>query len=158
MERYQLKKPESIKRKKRVGCGPGSGKGKTCGRGMNGQLSRSGSKKRSWFEGGQMPLQRRVPKRGFNNIFKINYQVVNISQLEKLNEGDVDHSVMKKRGLIKKSDMIVKVLGNGEISKAFKVYADAFSQSAIEKIKKAGGEAIIRKNPVKKILEAHREG
>ncbi len=150
MERYQLKKPESIKRRKRVGCGPGSGKGKTCGRGMNGQLSRSGSKKRSWFEGGQMPLQRRVPKRGFNNIFKSDCQVVNVSQLEKLQAGDIDHSALKKSGLIKKTDMMVKVLGNGDLSKAFKVYADSFSQSAIEKIKKAGGEAIVRKHPVKK--------
>jgi large subunit ribosomal protein L15 len=154
MERYQLKKPESIKRRKRVGCGPSSGKGKTCGRGMNGQLSRSGSRKRPWFEGGQMPLQRRVPKRGFNNVFKSDYQIVNVSQLEKLDAGDLDHSVMKKNGLIKKSDMKVKVLGNGELNKAFKVYADVFSHSAIEKIKKAGGEAIVRKHPVKKSAEA----
>jgi large subunit ribosomal protein L15 len=158
MERYQLKKPESIKRRKRVGCGPASGKGKTCGRGMNGQLSRSGSKKRSWFEGGQMPLQRRVPKRGFNNIFKSKYQIVNLSQLEKLNAGDIDHSVMKKNGLIKKSDMMVKVLGKGEVSKSFKVYADAFSNSAVEKIKKAGGEAIVQKFPEKKSKNSEETG
>ncbi len=158
MERYQLKKPASIKRRKRVGCGPGSGKGKTCGRGMNGQLSRSGSKKRPWFEGGQMPLQRRVPKRGFNNIFKSSYQVVNLSQIEKLAAGDLDHAAMKKNGLIKKTDMKVKVLGNGKLSKSFKISADAFSQSAIDKIKEAGGEAIILKHPVNKSAKTETAG
>lgn len=154
MERYQLKKPESIKRRKRVGRGPGSGIGKTSGRGMNGQLCRSGSKKRAWFEGGQMPLQRRVPKRGFHNIFKSNCQIVNVSQLDKLEPGDVDHAFMKKSGIIKKSEMMVKILGSGKISKPFRVYADAFSKSAIDKIKEAGGEAIIQKHPFKTPAEA----
>ena len=84
MELYTLKKPASIKRKKRVGIGPSSGHGKTSCRGHKGQMARSGAKHRAWFEGGQMPLQRRIPKRGFNNIFKVYYQIVNVSQLDKI--------------------------------------------------------------------------
>lgn len=144
MERYELKKPEYIKDRKRVGNGRGSGSGKTCGRGQDGQKSRSGSSKRPWFEGGQMPLQRRVPKRGFNNIFKKQYQLVNVSQLEKLSDSEITPDVLQKNGLIKNSDKLVKILGNGEITKGLKVSADAFSQSAIDKIKKAGGDTSVR--------------
>ncbi|MCP4137123.1 MAG: 50S ribosomal protein L15 [bacterium] len=144
MEIYTIKKPDSIKKRRRVGCGPSSGSGKTCGRGHNGQLSRSGSGKRPWFEGGQMPLQRRVPKRGFTNIFKKEFQIVNLSQIEKLNIDSVDPEVLEQKNVINKSKKMVKVLGNGDLSKSVKVVADAFSRSAIEKIKKAGGEAVIR--------------
>lgn len=144
MESYTIQKPASHKKRKRVGTGPAAGGGKTCGRGMNGQKSRSGSGKRPWFEGGQMPLQRRVPKRGFNNYFKKSYQVINLSQLEKLSVSEATVDELKKSGLIKNSLAPVKILGNGDFSKKMKVYADAFSQSAIEKIKKAGGEAIYR--------------
>ena len=150
MEVYQLKKPESIKRRKRVGCGPSSGQGKTCGRGMNGQLSRSGSGKRPWFEGGQMPLQRRVPKRGFNNIFKKDIQVVNISQLDKIESNEIDQEVLEKNHIIKKKTKLVKILGKGDLNKPVKIIADAFSKTAIEKIKKAGGEAVVQKFTAKK--------
>lgn len=143
MELYTLKKPASIKRRKRVGIGPSSGHGKTSCRGHKGQLARSGSKHRAWFEGGQMPLQRRIPKRGFNNIFKVYYQVVNVSQLDKIDASEITPEILVKSGLIDSICEPVKVLGNGEISKGKKVIADAFSASAIEKIKKAGGEAVL---------------
>ncbi len=143
MELYTLKKPASIKRKKRVGIGPSSGHGKTSCRGHKGQMARSGAKHRAWFEGGQMPLQRRIPKRGFNNIFKIYYQVVNVSQLDKIDAAEITSEVLVKFNLIDSSCEPVKILGNGEISKGKKVTADAFSASAMEKIKKAGGEAVL---------------
>lgn len=145
MENYSLKKPESIKKRKRVGTGPAAGGGKTCGRGHNGQLSRSGSKKRAWFEGGQMPLLRRVPKRGFNNIFKKDFQVINIAELEMVGLSEITPDVLKKRGLIGKADGLVKILANGELTRSVKVTADAFSNAATDKIQKAGGEVIIRK-------------
>ncbi len=144
MERYEIKKPEYIKGRKRVGHGRGSGSGKTCGRGQDGQKSRSVSSRRPWFEGGQMPLQRRVPKRGFNNIFKKQFQLVNVSQLEKISDSEITPEVLQKNGFIKNSAKLVKILGNGEITKSFKVSADAFSQTAIDKIKKAGGDIAVR--------------
>ncbi len=143
MELYTLKKPASIKRKKRVGIGPSSGHGKTSCRGHKGQMARSGAKHRAWFEGGQMPLQRRIPKRGFNNIFKVYYQVVNVSQLDKIEVSEITPEVLVKSGLIDSVCEPVKILGTGEISKGKKITADAFSASAIEKIKKAGGEAVL---------------
>lgn len=144
MELYQLEKPESIKRRKRVGCGNSSGSGKTCGRGQKGQMSRSGSRQRPGFEGGQMPLQRRIPKRGFNNIFKKEYQIINITQLDKLNSGVADTAVLLKEGLIKSEDKLIKILGNGEITKSITVYADVFSKAAQDKIEKAGGKIVVR--------------
>ncbi len=143
MELYTLKKPASIKRKKRVGIGPSSGHGKTSCKGHKGQMARSGAKHRAWFEGGQMPLQRRIPKRGFNNIFKVYYQIVNVSQLDKIDASEITPEVLVKSGLIDSVCEPVKILGNGEISKGKKITADAFSASAIEKIKKAGGEAVL---------------
>lgn len=144
MERYELKKPEYIKDKKRLGQGRGSGLGKTCGRGQDGQKSRSGSTKRPWFEGGQMPLQRRVPKRGFNNIFKKQYQLINVSQLEKISDSEISPEMLQQKGLIRKSSDLIKILGNGEITRSIKITADACSQSALEKIKNAGGDIFIR--------------
>lgn len=144
MELYTLKKPNSVKTRKRKGRGPASGDGKTAGRGMNGQLSRSGSGKRAWFEGGQMPLQRRVPKRGFNNYTQKKYQIINLDILEKIGQDAVTPEVLKEKGLIAQSTGLVKVLGKGDLTKAVKVTADAFSNSSIEKIKKAGGDVIIR--------------
>ncbi len=144
MEQYTIKKPDSIKRRKRVGIGPSSGHGKTSCRGHKGQMSRSGSTVKPWFEGGQMPLQRRVPKRGFNNIFKKEYQLVNVSQLEKLNASEVTPEVLKKAGLIDKAAKPVKILGDGDLKIAVKVFADAFSAAAMTKIKAAGGEASFR--------------
>ena len=143
MELYTLKKPASIKRKKRVGIGPSSGHGKTACKGHKGQMARSGAKHRAWFEGGQMPLQRRIPKRGFNNIFKVYFQIVNVSQLDKIDAAEITPEVLVKSGLIDSVCEPVKILGNGEISKGKKVIADAFSASAIEKIKNAGGEAVL---------------
>ena len=132
----------SRKSRKRVGRGPGSGHGKTATRGMNGQLSRSGAKKRAWFEGGQMPLSRRIPKFGFTNIFKVNYQVVNIQDLQKLvdsKEKVVNTEILKKYGLVKKENQPVKILGYGEIKAKLQVEANAFSKSAQLKIESAGG-------------------
>lgn len=123
--------------KKRVGRGPGSGLGKTAGRGEKGQKSRTGYSSRPGFEGGQMPLIRRVPKRGFTNIWKTEYAVVNLSQLAEL-EGEVNPEMLAEHGLVR-SGKKVKVLGDGEIGKALTVVADKFSKSAREKIEAAGG-------------------
>jgi large subunit ribosomal protein L15 len=123
--------------KKRVGRGPGSGLGKTAGRGEKGQKSRTGYSRRPGFEGGQMPLIRRVPKRGFTNIWKVEYAVVNLSQLAEF-EGDVTPEALVERGLVR-SGRKVKVLGDGEIGKPLRVVADKFSKSAREKIEAAGG-------------------
>lgn len=132
----------SKKNKKRVGRGPGSGHGKTAARGMNGQLSRSGARKRSWFEGGQMPLQRRIPKFGFTNIFKIDYQVVNVQDLQKLAEAKekvVNPEILRKYGLVRKKNQPVKILGAGTLKGKLQVEVNAFSKSAQEKIESAGG-------------------
>lgn len=132
----------SKKNKKRVGRGPGSGHGKTAARGMNGQLSRSGAKKKAWFEGGQMPLQRRVPKFGFTNIFRIRYQVVNIQDLQKLAEAKeivVNSETLRKYGLVRKKSQPVKILGTGELKGKLQVEVNAFSKSAQKKIESAGG-------------------
>lgn len=132
----------SKKSKKRVGRGPGSGHGKTATRGMNGQLSRSGAKKKAWFEGGQMPLQRRVPKFGFTNIFKVEYQVVNVQDLQKLadaKEKVVNNETLRKYGLVRKKNQPVKILGSGELKGKLQVEVNAFSKSAQEKIESAGG-------------------
>jgi large subunit ribosomal protein L15 len=123
--------------KKRVGRGPGSGLGKTAGRGEKGQKSRTGYSSRPGFEGGQMPLIRRVPKRGFTNIWKSEYAVVNLSQLADL-DGDVTPETLVEHGLVR-SGKKVKVLGDGEIGKALHVVASKFSKSAREKIEAAGG-------------------
>jgi large subunit ribosomal protein L15 len=132
----------SRKNKKRVGRGPGSGHGKTAARGMNGQLSRSGAKKKAWFEGGQMPLQRRVPKFGFTNIFKVEYQVVNVQDLQKIadaKEKIVNAEILRKYGLVRKKNHPVKILGSGELKGKLQVEVNAFSKSAQEKIESAGG-------------------
>jgi large subunit ribosomal protein L15 len=123
--------------RKRVGRGPGSGLGKTAGRGEKGQKSRTGYSRRPGFEGGQMPLVRRVPKRGFTNIWKTEYAVVNLSQLAAL-EGDVTPEALAERGLVRAGRKI-KVLGDGEIGKPLRVVANKFSKSAREKIEAAGG-------------------
>ncbi|MCL1833852.1 MAG: 50S ribosomal protein L15 [Leptospirales bacterium] len=146
MEQYTIKRPDSMKKRKRVGTGPSAGGGKTAGRGHNGQKSRSGSRYRAWFEGGQMPLQRRVPKRGFNNIFKKYYQIVNVEQLNKLEPNEINPEILFKSGLIKDSSKLIKILGNGDFNKSVKITADSFSAGAMDKIKNAGGEAIIRKS------------
>jgi len=137
-----LKMPDSIKKKKRVGRGNGSGRGTTCGRGTKGQLSRSGGKTRLGFEGGQMPLQRRLPHlRGFKNTRKKINCPVNIGQLEKFNDGTViDCNFLEKKGLIKDKSCPVKILGSGKLTKKITVKAKFFSKSASAKIEKAGGK------------------
>ena len=134
----------SVSKKKRVGRGHGSGLGKTSGRGHKGAGQRSGNKKRAWFEGGQMPLARRLPRRGFTNIFKEDIQIVNLSDINNVkNNSVIDPVFLEKSGLIRSSLKPVKILGNGLVEKKLKVSASAFSKSAKEKIEKAGGEAII---------------
>ena len=134
--------PGSRKNRKRVGRGIGSGSGKTAGRGQKGQKSRSGGNPHPWFEGGQMPLYRRLPKRGFTNIFRKEYEVINLVQLIKLkNESPITPEVLKSKGMIHKIDL-VKILGNGELTEAVTVHAHKFSKSAKDKIEKLGGKAI----------------
>ena len=132
---------DSNKAVKRVGRGHGSGNGKTAGKGHKGQNARSGGGVRIGFEGGQMPLARRIPKRGFNNIFATKYAIVNVSDLNKFKDGtEVDAELLKAAGLIKKEFDGVKILGNGELTAKLTVKAAKFSQSAVEKIEKAGGK------------------
>jgi large subunit ribosomal protein L15 len=126
--------------KKRVGRGMGSGMGKTSARGHKGQRSRSGSRMMRGFEGGQMPLHRRLPKRGFTNIFRVEYVVLNLDRLAELGESKVTLEMLVQKRLIGKNDM-VKVLGDGELKSALTVQAHKFSKSAQEKIAKSGGEA-----------------
>jgi len=135
--------PGSRHAKKRVGRGPGSGKGKTAGRGENGQLSRAGGGKRAGFEGGQTPLARRLPKLpGFRNINRVEYAPVNVSRLEeKFEAGEtVDAASLVAKGIIKKETVLVKVLGDGELTKALTVKVDKVSESAKAKIEAAGGK------------------
>ncbi len=130
----------SVKKKKRVGRGPGSGHGKTACRGTKGQKSRSGAAIPPGFQGGQMPIYRQLPKRGFKNPFRKAFGVVNVSTLNNLEYDDViDINVLKGRGLVKKRDKYVKVLGNGDINKAVKLKVHAVSRTAREKIEAAGG-------------------
>ncbi len=135
----------STNSKKRVGRGHGSGLGRNAGRGDKGYHSRSGSKHRPWFEGGQMPLHSRVPKRGFSNfLFKKEYQIVNISDLDKIESELIDPSVMRENGLVKYALRPIKVLGNGELNKKVNVTASAFSSSATKKIEKKGGTVTVQ--------------
>lgn len=134
----------STHKKKRVGRGPGSGLGKTAGRGHKGQKSRSGYSQKIGFEGGQMPLQRRLPKRGFTNIFKKQWLEVSLGKLEEsFNAGDeITPEILHERGLIKKAKHDLVILGTGEISKALTISAHRFTKAAREKIEKAGGTAV----------------
>ena len=142
MNLHDLNAPKGARKPAtRKGRGAGSGNGKTAGYGHKGQKARSGVKK-AGFEGGQMPLQRRLPKRGFNNIFATEYAVVKVSDLEKFETGaTVDAAALIEKGIIKRELDGVKVLGNGELTKAVNVKAAAYTASAKEKIEKAGGKA-----------------
>lgn len=131
--------PGSRKKRKRVGRGPGSGHGKTSCRGHKGQKARSGGGVKPGFEGGQMPLQRRLPKRGFTNIFQKQYAIVNISTLDKLSETNITPDVLVSEGIVKDMKDGIKILGYGEVTKAITVKAHAFSASAKDKITKAQG-------------------
>jgi large subunit ribosomal protein L15 len=141
MELSNLKpKKGSRHAKKRVGRGPGSGHGKTAGRGEKGQKSRSGFSRMLGFEGGQMPLHRRLPKRGFTNIFKEEFAVLNLADLERFEAGTtIDAAVLREAGLVKGRKRKIKVLGNGDLTKKLTVHADKFSKTAREKIERAGG-------------------
>ena len=135
----------STHRKKRLGRGPGTGLGKTSGRGEKGQKSRSGYSMKIGFEGGQMPLHRRLPKRGFTNIFKKKWIEVSLAALEKAfaENDEVTPELMHHRGIIKKAKHDIVVLGNGDVSKSLKVSAHRFTKSAREKIEKAGGAVTV---------------
>ena len=135
----------STHKKKRVGRGPGTGLGKTSGRGEKGQKSRSGYSSKIGFEGGQMPLHRRLPKRGFTNIFKKQWIEVSLEALDRSFDADAEITpeVLHRRGIIKKAKHDIVVLGNGEVSKSLKVSAHRFTKSAREKIEKAGGVATV---------------
>jgi len=143
---HNLRAPEgSRKRKKRVGRGPGSGLGKTSGRGHKGQKARSGRMNVAGFEGGQMPLQRRLPKFGFKNPFRVEYVPVNLERLDELFEdgATVDPQVLYDKGVISKKDALVKILARGQISKKIAVTAHAFSRKAKEAIENAGGSVTV---------------
>ena len=144
MKLENLPKSKETKATKSVGRGPGSGMGKTATRGENGQKSRSGASIPAWFQGGQTPLHRRIPIRGFNNKnFTTRYAVINLSDLDKFfNDGDVvTPEVLKERKIIKKQLSGVKVLGNGELTKKLTVKANRFSSKAVTKIENSGGKA-----------------
>ena len=131
----------SAKEAKRIGRGHGSGNGKTAGKGHKGQHARAGHGMRPGFEGGQMPLQRRVPKRGFNNIFATEWAAINVSALEVFEDGTVvDAALLAEKGIVKKN-LPIKVLGNGKLTKKLEVKLNAYSASAAEKINAAGGKA-----------------
>jgi large subunit ribosomal protein L15 len=151
MSLNKLRPPRGAKHpKKRVGRGPGSGHGKTATRGSKGAQSRSGFRFKRGFEGGQMPLHRRVPKRGFHNPFRVEYAVVNLDMLaEVFDEGSaVTPEVLRERGLVRRSRALIKILGRGEIAKKLTVRAHKFSGTAAEKIVKAGGVAEVIGQPV----------
>jgi large subunit ribosomal protein L15 len=147
MKLHELKNVDgAVHRKKRVGCGEGGGHGKTSTRGGKGQSARSGSSFRPGFEGGQMPLYRKLPHRGFNNYnFRTEIAVVNLRDLAGLDASvtEVDAAGLAKAGLIRSGETVVKVLGDGEITRALKITAAKFSGSAKQKIEKAGGQAIV---------------
>ncbi|MBI4115956.1 MAG: 50S ribosomal protein L15 [Candidatus Omnitrophica bacterium] len=131
------------KKKKRVGCGPGSGHGKTATRGNKGQQSRTGSGRRRGFEGGQNPLYRRIPKRGFNHFPKRRFSIVNLDQLSRLGESEVTPEKLLERRIIHKLRDGLKVLGDGKLDKAIKIHANHYSKQAKKKIEAAGGEALV---------------
>jgi large subunit ribosomal protein L15 len=146
MRLHNLKNtPGAVHRRKRLGNGESSGTGKTCGKGHKGQKARTGGGIRIGFEGGQMPLYRKLPHRGFSNVqFATNYEVVNVGELEKLgDESDANPETLAKAGILRAGSKLVKVLGTGEVTKAYKVSAHKFSASAKEKIEKAGGEVTV---------------
>ena len=135
----------SMSSSKRIGRGNGSGQGRTAGKGHKGYQSRSGTKNRFHFEGGQTPLMRRLPKRGFSNYgFRKEVQIVNLEKIASLKIEKVDANILHEKGVIKKIDVPVKILGNGDVKNPIKITADMFSESAIRKLEKAGGKAIYK--------------
>lgn len=145
MRLNELKPPKgSTHSRKRVGRGIGSGHGKTSGQGHKGQLARSGGKSHIWFEGGQMPIQRRLPMRGFNNIFKKQYAIINLDVLNIFpDETVVTPELLVSSGIVRKLKDGIKVLGDGELERNLTIQAHSFSKSALDKIKNAGGTAVV---------------
>lgn len=146
MKLHELTYAEGAKtQRKRVGRGPGSGLGKTSGKGHKGQKARSGSGIHLWFEGGQMPLQRRLPKRGFTSIFKKEYEIINLKTLEQRFESgtEITLDLLRETRLVRRTASLVKILGQGDLSKSFHIHAHAFSKSAMEKIQAIGGECTV---------------
>jgi large subunit ribosomal protein L15 len=141
MKLHELRPPAGSRhRVKRVGRGPGSGHGQTAGKGEKGQLARSGGGHRPYFEGGQLPLHRRVPKRGFTNIFRKTYVVLNVKDLDRFEPGAaVTPATLQEAGLVRRGAALVKILGEGTLTKALRVSAHGFSKTAAEKIRAAGG-------------------
>ena len=136
--------PGSIKNRKRVGRGAGSGLGKSSGRGDKGAQQRSGYKRRPWFEGGQMALARRLPKRGFTNLFRKEFQIVNLEAIENLGLDTVDAQILANNGLVRSALKPIKILADGELKLKVTVTASAFSESAKEQIEQAGGTATVQ--------------
>ena len=136
--------PGSIKNRKRVGRGHGSGLGRSSGRGDKGAQQRSGFKRRPWFEGGQMALARRLPKRGFTNIFRKEFQIVNLEAIESLGLDTVDAQILADNGLVRSALKPIKILGDGELKLKVNISASAFSEPAKDKIEKAGGTATVQ--------------
>lgn len=154
MKLSELRPPSGSKQSvKRLGRGIGSGLGKTSGRGHKGYGSRTGSKKKRGYEGGQTPLHRRLPKTGFTNVFRQTWQIVNICQLEKLN-GEITPETLATAGLIQSATDLVKILGNGDLKAALKVTAHRFSDGAKKKIESAGGSVQVLPSPKAKTAEA----
>ena len=144
MNLSNLRAPKKANRnKKRIGRGMGSGTGKTSGRGHKGQGSRSGSSLMRGFEGGQMPLHRRMPKRGFTNIFRTEYTVLNLDRIAEMGETELSYDRLRELGFLKRRNELLKVLGNGELHAAITVHAHKFSKSAQEKIERAGGKVVL---------------
>ena len=141
MKLHELKPPAGARhRRKIVGRGPGSGHGKTSGRGEKGQKARAGGSSKPWFEGGQLPLHRRVPKRGFVNLFRTEYAILNVKDLDRFEAGTaVTPTLLREAGLVRAAADAVKILGEGILNKALAVSAHRFSRSAVEKIRAAGG-------------------
>ncbi len=152
MNLSNLRAPKKANRnKKRIGRGMGSGTGKTSGRGHKGQGSRSGSSLMRGFEGGQMPLHRRMPKRGFTNIFRTEYTVLNLDRLAEMGETELTYERLRELGFLKRRNELLKILGNGELTTAITVHAHKFSKSAQEKIEKAGGKIVLLGAPALEI-------
>tara|TARA_B100001146_G_scaffold43821_1_gene37435 strand:- start:173 stop:610 length:438 start_codon:yes stop_codon:yes gene_type:complete len=136
--------PGSTKNRKRVGRGPGSGLGRSSGRGDKGAQQRSGFKRRPWFEGGQMALARRLPKRGFTNLFRKEFQIVNLKAIENLGLDIIDAQILADNGLVRSALKPIKILADGELKLKVTVTASAFSESAKEQIEQAGGTATVQ--------------
>ena len=146
MKLNEIRRPNGNKKPKgRVGRGPGSGNGKTSGRGHKGQGSRSGAKSRAWFEGGQMPINRRLPKRGFWNPFSKHFQLVNLRDLDRLGDvTEVNASTLWEKGLVRSADKPVKLLGDGQVTRAYTIEVDKASKSAVEAVQAAGGQITLK--------------